>query len=148
MWPKRGHVLSDAVPPQVKEAYERALTVRAEPNSFAVQIRRALEAICIDRGERGDNLNEDLGKLATAGVFPPIVAEIARELRQIGNTGAHVKPRTVEQEQAEAIDDFFHDVVRYVYDAPANLKAYRGLLDFELPDFSSVLEGLDENTNP
>src|SRR2546429_6860768 len=48
-WPKlpAARLLSNAVPAQVKEAYERASRVKNEPNSFAVQIRRALEAICL-----------------------------------------------------------------------------------------------------
>ena len=89
-------VLSHHAPDRVRESYERASKVRSEPNSFAVQIRRALEAICMDQGESGRNLNDDLMKLSKAGVFPPIVAKIAHELRDIGNVGAHVKPRDVE----------------------------------------------------
>ncbi len=121
------------VPPEVNRAYIRALKVKHEPNSFAVQIRRALEAICIDRGETGKNLNEDLKNLSQAGVFPPVVTEIAQELKNIGNTGAHVKLQTVKDDQVQVIDDFFHLVVKYVYDAPASLETYRRLLIPEIP---------------
>jgi hypothetical protein len=139
VWPRHadGRNLSETVPPRVREAYSRALRVKSEPNSFAVQIRRALEVICIDRGEDGKNLKDDLNNLSKAGVFPPIVAEIANELRYIGNTGAHVKPQTVKAEHIQAIDDFFHIVVNYVYEAPARLNAYRRLLSPQLPELTS-----------
>jgi len=127
LWPIK-RVLPSSVPANVRKIYDTALDVRAEPNSFAVQIRRALEAICIDRGEPGKNLRDDLEELSKAGVFPPIVAEIAHELRDIGNTGAHAKAQDVEDKQTQAIDDFFHLVVNYVYEAPARLEAHRRLL--------------------
>lgn len=138
VWPKPSPepALSEAVPPKIKAAYNRALKVKAEPNSFAVQIRRALEAICIDQGQAGKNLNEDLKNLSRAGVFPPIVAEIAHELRAIGIIGAHVKPQAVEDDQVKAIDDFFRLVVAFVYEAPANLEAYRKRLNPELPEIT------------
>src|SRR5207244_1118645 len=120
--------LPSSVPKNICRIYDRALKVRSKPNSFAVQIRRALEAICIDRGEPGKNLHDDLENLSKAGVFPPIVAEIAHELRNIGNTGAHVKTHDVEDTQVQALDDFFHLVVNYVYEAPARLESYRKLL--------------------
>jgi hypothetical protein len=126
-----------SVPEKVRKIYEEALRVKDEPNSFAVQIRRALEAICIDRGEQGKNLNDDLIRLSEAGVFPPIVAEIAQELRDVGNTGAHAKPRDVGDEQVQAIDDFFNLVATYVYEMPASLEAYRKRLAPEIHEITS-----------
>jgi hypothetical protein len=40
-----------SVPEKVRTIYEGALRVKAEPNPFAVQIRKALEAICLDQGK-------------------------------------------------------------------------------------------------
>lgn len=139
VWPKRSpeRALSEVVPSKIKTAYNRALKVKSEPNSFAVQIRRTLEAICIDRGGAGKNLQEDLKKLSQAGEFPPVVAEIALELKDIGNTGAHVRSQAVQDDQVQAIDDFSHLVVNYVYEAPARLEAYRRLLTPEIPEITS-----------
>ncbi len=128
LWPTLGRLLPSSVPKNVCQIYDRALKVRAEPNSFAVQIRRALEAICIDRGEPGRNLHDDLENLSKPGVFPPVVAEIAHALRDVENTGAHVKTHDVEDKQVQALDGFFHLVVNYVYEAPAKLESYRKLL--------------------
>lgn len=107
------------------------------PNSFAVQIRRALEAICVERGKLGRNLNQDLTELAKDGVFPPILADIAHELRRIGNAGAHSKDVAVLEEQVPAIDDFFHLQISYVYDARARLEQYRKHYTPDLPEVIS-----------
>jgi hypothetical protein len=127
LWPIKREVLPSSVPANIRKIYDGALKVKTEPNSFAVQIRRALEAICVDRGEPGKHLKDELEKLSKAGVFPPIVAEIAHELRVVGNTGAHAKSH-VEDKQTQAIDDFVQLVVNYVYETPARLEAYRKLL--------------------
>src|SRR5450755_4725268 len=74
--------LSDHVPEAIKSLYQRALKVkRIEPNSFAVQIRHALEAVCIDQGQPGKNLNADLRELSKRGVLPPTITEIAHKLK-------------------------------------------------------------------
>ena len=52
-WIPSERPLSAHVPDKIKEAYQRAFKVRRDPNSFAVQIRRALEVICKDRGKSG-----------------------------------------------------------------------------------------------
>jgi hypothetical protein len=121
--------LSRHAPKNVQKEYEEALSVKPHDNkSFAIRIRRALEAICIDRGLPGKNLDADLKKLSELGQLPGLVAEIADEIKVIGNAGAHVKPRKrrrVGYEEAQTIDDFFHLVVTYVYDAPERLKEYR-----------------------
>ncbi len=121
--------LSDYAPKKVLEEYQEALKVKPhDPKSFAVRIRCALEAICLERGLPGKNLSADLKQLSARGELPPHVAEIAGEITAIGNAGAHVKPskrRNVGWEEGQIIDDFFHLVVNYVYDAPARLREYR-----------------------
>ncbi len=133
--------LSHYAPEKIRKEYEQALKIkRQDPASFAMRIRRALEAICIDKGEPGKNLNNDLKSLSENGIFPSIVADIAEELKLIGNAGAHIKPRKpreIGEEQVQVIDDFFHLVVTYVYEAPVRLEEYRKLLLPELPQIIS-----------
>src|SRR2546421_7824189 len=127
--------LSAHVPDEIKSLYQRALKVkRIEPNSFAVQIRQALEAVCINQGEPGKNLSADLRQLSKRGVLPPTIDEIAQKLKDTGNDGAHVRPQEVESYQVQSIDDFFHLIVNYVYDAPVLLRSYRELLEIEIPE--------------
>src|SRR6185369_2635426 len=101
--PPRERALSPRVPQTIQSIYHKALKVRHEPDSFAVKVRHALEAICKDQGERG-RLADALSNLSKKGLFPPIIAEIAKEIRIIGNTGAHGKSGGVEMEQVQAID--------------------------------------------
>ncbi len=130
--------LSAYAPKDMRWEYEQALKVkRQDPASFAMRIRRALEAICIDQGAPGRNLNGDLKSLSENGIFPALVAEIAEELKIIG---AHIKPRIsreVTEEQVQVIDDFFHLVVTYVYEAPGRLQEYRKLLLAGTPEIIS-----------
>jgi len=52
IWPDPG-VLHQAVPKAVAECYIEASRIKnLAPNAFAVQIRRALEALCDDRGAK------------------------------------------------------------------------------------------------
>lgn len=128
VWPPTKSIgLSNEVPNSIRRIYAEALEVKATPELFAVQIRRGLEAICIDQGELGDKLDTDLKNLSSAGILPPIIAEIAKELKLIGNAGAHIKPRQQRDiaGEVEAIDDFFRIVLNYVYELPEKLRSYQ-----------------------
>lgn len=128
--------LSRYVPKEIKSLYDDAFKVRSHPNSFAIQIRKTLGAICVNRGELGHNLLTDLRELSARGEFPPTVADIADQLRRAGNSAAHDKHKDITDEQAAIIDDFFHLVIRFVYDAPACLEDYRKLLEPEIERIS------------
>ncbi|HVS81380.1 MAG TPA: DUF4145 domain-containing protein [Pyrinomonadaceae bacterium] len=133
-----GPPLSNYASEPVREEYEQALKVKQDPKSFAMRIRRALEAICLDKDAREEDLKKNLKKLLEGNEFRSIVAQIAEELVLIGNAGAHIKPRKPRNvEQVQVIDDFFRLVVNYVYEAPAKLKTYRELLTPELPEIES-----------
>jgi hypothetical protein len=66
--------------------------------------------------------------------LPPTITEIAHKLKDSGNDGAHIRSLKVESYQVQSIDDFFHLIVNYVYDAHALLQAYRELLEIENPE--------------
>ena len=130
VWPERKkRKLHESVPNTVGRFYLEALRVKdRSPSSFAVQIRRSLEAICKDRGVQGRNLDQQLKQLTSQGIIPSIIAEIADELRLLGNIGAHADDLRVTSEQVQAMDDFFHLVIEYVYIAPHKLKEFRNTL--------------------
>ncbi len=137
---KTERALSHYAPKMIREEYDQALKVkRHDPKSFAMRIRRALEAICSERGAPGKNLDDDLKRLERDGVFPPQVKEIAEVLKLIGNAAAHMKPRKPRNigDDVEVIDDFFHLIVTYVYEHPARLEEYNRLLQIELPQIVS-----------
>lgn len=123
LWPK--FVLPDSVPSSVRKCYEEAARIKhVAPNAFATQIRRALEAICDDRGAKDGHLQQRLKGLVSQGAIPPTLAEMSDALRLIGNTGAHMSDEGVKPIQVMAIDDFFRAIVEYVYIAPRKLKDF------------------------
>lgn len=129
IWPDLG-VLHIAVPKAVAGCYEEAARIKnLAPNAFAVQIRRALEALCDDRSAKKGNLVHRLQDLASQGEIPPILAEMTDVLRLLGNIGAHVADRSVKPGHVNAIDGFFRAIIEYVYVAPSKLKRFRDTLD-------------------
>lgn len=58
IYPNAGQLRS-SVPAVIRQIYEEAWRIKElAPNAFSVQIRRALEALCEDRGARGSNLQK------------------------------------------------------------------------------------------
>lgn len=128
VWPESA-VPAGAVPASVTAIYAEAAAVkRLSPNSFAVQIRRALEAVCTDKGAYGHSLFEMLNELARRADLPPVLVEMSDVLRLLGNMGAHASDRTVRPSQVDALDEFFRAVIEYVYIAPDKLRRFRGKL--------------------
>jgi hypothetical protein len=61
------------VPERIAAAYSAAARVRAFPESFAVGLRRGLEAVCRDQGLAQGNLKSTLEKLAQKGAIPVVL---------------------------------------------------------------------------
>jgi len=124
-YPKSGR-LHKSVPEVISKVYEEAYRIRSiAPNAFAVQIRRALEAICADRGETKGNLATRLKNLSSKGEIPPVLSEASDILRLLGNVGAHGLSESVHPLQAYALDDFFHVIIEYLYVAPSKIEDFR-----------------------
>ena len=125
LWPESG-VSHESVPEKVSTIYEEAARIKSlAPNAFAVQIRRALEAVCEDRGAKKGVLAAMLKELSERGDIPPVLAEMTDVLRLLGNIGAHAADQSVRPSQVYALDEFFRAVIEYVYVAPSKLKDFR-----------------------
>jgi hypothetical protein len=125
IWPDPG-VLHQSVPKTIAECYSEAARIKnLTPNAFAVQIRRALEALCDDRGAKKGNLQSRLQDLASRGEIPPVLAEITDVLRLLGNIGAHAADQNIKPGHVPAIDNFFRAIIEYVYVAPSKLKEFQ-----------------------
>ena len=111
------------IPTDVVSTYTKAWPLlKKNPSAFANQIRRGLEHICNDQGATGKTLFAKLKDLATKGVFPTTVSDLAGQIRLVGNTGSHASDTDVDIWDAELLDDFFRMVVEYVYVTPAKIK--------------------------
>jgi hypothetical protein len=129
LWPESG-VSHESIPEKVSTIYEEAARIKnIAPNAFAVQIRRALEAVCEDRGAQKKVLQAMLKELSDRHEIPPVLAEMTDVLRLLGNIGAHAADQSVRPSQVYALDEFFRAVVEYVYIAPSKLKEFRERLE-------------------
>ena len=128
-WPAADEHVSQDVPPKIAEAYSEAVRA-AHANCFrasAAMARRTLEAIAADKGEVKGVLAERLKNLAVSGMLVPTLADWAREVRLVGNAGVHFDPMdAVSRVDAEQLIAFLRELLRYLYELPAELARRRG----------------------
>ncbi|CAO3439717.1 DUF4145 domain-containing protein [Azospirillum argentinense] len=127
-WPNPGAVLHDAVPVHIRTAFNEAVqAVSANcPRAGVVMARRTLEAITADKGEDKGPLHQRLRALADKNLLVPTLADWAKEVRIIGNAGAHYDPMDeVSIEDARQLLGFMKDLMNYLYVMPAELTQRR-----------------------
>lgn len=127
-WPLPEARVSADVPTAIADAFSEALTAAAARCSRAavVMARRTLEAIATDKGATSGTLSERLNALAKNNVLQPQLAEWAKEVRLVGNIGAHFDPLDrVSEEDARQLLAFIRELVRYLYELPAELARRR-----------------------
>lgn len=127
-WPLPQSSVSPDVPAQVGQALAEATMALAAncPRASAVMARRTLEAITVEQGETTGTLAERLGNLADRSVLHPTLAEWAKEIRLIGNVGAHFDPiDTVTRDDAQKLLSFVQELLRHLYELPAELNRKR-----------------------
>ena len=123
-WPAADAQVSADVPVQIAEVFQEAVrAAHAEcPRAAAVMARRTLEAIAVDKGETTGVLADRLRKLGASGVLQPTLADWAKEVRLVGNAGAHFDPMdNVSKQDAEQLNEFVRELLRYLYELPAEL---------------------------
>jgi len=127
-WPiPSAHVSSD-VPIEIAEAFKEAVQALSAncPRASAVMARRTLEAVTVDKGQTTGQLWQRLQNLATAGTLHPSLADWVREVRLVGNHGAHFDPlHSVSLEDARQLTQFLKELLRYLYELPAELARRR-----------------------
>lgn len=127
-WPLPDTKLPSDIPADVASAYaEAAKSALADcPRASAVMARRTLEAIAVDKGEREGNLAARLNAMSTRGLLHPTLADWAKEVRLVGNTGAHYDVlNPVTSEDAKQLLSFVRELMRYLYEMPADLARRR-----------------------
>jgi hypothetical protein len=117
------------LPVKVEKAYRDALKVeKVDPNACAVLVGRTLEAACNHEQAPGRVLADKLTYLANAGRIPETLAEMAQQLRQLRNFGAHDAEDTVTEEDIPTILYFLEAILEYLYVAPAKVAAVQARL--------------------
>jgi hypothetical protein len=125
-----GVTLDSSVPENVRTAYDEALRIQHNaPHAYSLMLRRALEAICDDKGVKSGSLKFKLDQLAAQGQLPPVLAEMTWILRTLGNAGAHDTSARISVYTTWALDSFFRAVIEYVYVAPSKLAHFKKQLE-------------------
>lgn len=121
------------VPDAIAHSYgEAVVCFRAGANTAAaVMCRRALEAICKDKGVAKRNLAANLKELQEQGSIDTRLYEWADALRLVGNDAAHNVDAFMTKEDAKDGLDFTRAIIEYIYtftDAFEKFKARRASL--------------------
>jgi hypothetical protein len=127
-WPLVGASLHKAVPAEIGAAFHEAvLTLSANcPRAAAVMARRTLEAIADDKGEKTGTLAQRLSNLSKKGLLHTTLSEWAKEVRLIGNAGAHFDPiNDVSADDARQLVDFIRELTKFLYVLPYELNERR-----------------------
>jgi len=127
-WPLPDATPSSDIPSQIAEAFaEASTTLMAQcPRAAAVMSRRTLEAIAEDKGETKGNLSQRLTALDEKGILHSSLAEWVKEVRLIGNTGAHFDPiQKVSMTDAQQLVSFVRQLLEFIYVLPAELERRR-----------------------
>jgi hypothetical protein len=128
-WPAADAHVSGDVPSEIAQVFQEAVrAMHADcPRAAAVMARRTLEAMTVDKGVTKGTLADRLNGLAAKGVLLPTLADWSKEVRLVGNTGAHFDPiGSVSKEDAEDLISFVRELLRYLYELPADLSRRRG----------------------
>ena len=125
------------LPLEINRAYEAALRVRnIDSNAFAVLLGRVLDKICIDKDVSGDSLQKRLLSLAQEGIIPQKLAEMAHQLRQLRNIGAHADLGELSPTEVPVLEDLCRAILEYVYTAPALISRVQSRIDSLKPKSS------------
>jgi hypothetical protein len=88
--------------------------------------RRTLEAVTVDKGETAGTLAQRLNALHEKGDLHPSLSEWIKEVRLIGNVGAYFDPiQRVSVSDARQLVSFVRELLRYIYELPAELARRR-----------------------
>ena len=117
------------LPEPIEKNYKAALRVQdIEPSACAVMIGRTLEAICNYENAPGKTLSEKLNNLVNSERIPKTLAQMAHQLRQIRNLGAHDVGDEPTEKDVPIIMDFIEAILEYLYVAPAKIAALQARL--------------------
>lgn len=127
-WPLPDTVMSQDIPGPIASAFsEAARSLSSQcPRAAAVMARRTLEAVADQYSATGANLAARLQWLASNGRLHSTLADWAKEVRLVGNRGAHFDPiQDVSLEDARDLIAFVRELLKYLYELPADLARRR-----------------------
>jgi hypothetical protein len=123
-WPLPHAEGSADVPDGIRKAFAEAVTCLAAgcPRAAAVMARRALEAVCAHQGIKEATLAKSVDSLVASGKLVPSLAEWAKEVRLVGNKGAHFDALDeIDANDVSELLSFLEELLKFMYELPADL---------------------------
>jgi Domain of unknown function (DUF4145) len=113
------------LPDDVRDYYENAITVleAGVPDAAAVQLRRTLEAAAQHFGVKPYPLAKTVKELMSQDLITAQFGDVLGHIRKVGNVGAHASSVRVDEEEARRALRFTTQVLRNLFEIPAELKA-------------------------
>lgn len=97
---------NDDLSDEIKKDYLEAANIfNDSPRSSAALLRQSIQKLCKDLGEKGENINDDIGSLVKKGLNP-LVQKSFDALRITGNSGAHPGEINLEENPEKVIKLF------------------------------------------
>lgn len=118
------------MPEEVKKIYLEAGAISSQsPRGAAALLRLAIQILCKELGESGNNINKDIANLVSKGL-PAIVQKSLDIVRVVGNDAVH--PGQIDTDDIEVVGKLFelvNVIVEYMIALPNKVNAtYEGLL--------------------
>jgi hypothetical protein len=124
-----GSILFTSLPMRVARRYQEVLLVRElSPTACAILTGSTLEAICTQEQIIGGTLPEKLTILAQRRHLPPILLDLAQQLRYLRNIGSHEAEEDTLSEDIPAMLAALQALLDYLYILPTRLKALEARL--------------------
>lgn len=129
LYPTKTKVL-EGLPAKVQREYDAAqLVARVSPDAYAVLLGRILDVVCEDRGAKGKDLHSRLKDLAARQEIPERLVDMAHDIRQFRNVGAHANLGSLTEDEIPFLSALSDAVLEYVYLAPKMLAEAQARLD-------------------
>lgn len=122
----------EGVPESIKSAFESAMKVKnIDTRICLLSLRMVLEAICKDKGAKGNSLEKMIEDMIANKVLPEMFDDACWVIRQLGNSAAHADKRVYNAHQVEQTIGFMKDIINYLYTLPQQMKSLRSAVDEE-----------------
>lgn len=120
------------VPSGIKTAFESALKVKNIDTAIcSLALRRVLEAICKDKGAKGNNLEKMIENMIERGILPEMYDDACWIIRQLGNSAAHADKKVFSMHQLDQTIEFVQNIINYLYTLPVKMKNLRDAIEAE-----------------
>lgn len=118
----------------IKKDYLEAATIFSDsPRASAAILRLALQKLCKQLGEKGENINDDIGEMVKKGLNP-LVQKSLDSLRITGNNAVHPGEINLEEEPERVLKLF--ELINFIAEKMIT----------EPKEIEGFYEGLPENT--